>query len=143
MNKTLIAVALATLMTGCAIHQTVRPVGVLDTKQVCIIESPKVREGFLSSYQTALSKKGYSVKILPETASLVECPVTSTYTANWRWDLAMYLSYAEIKVYKNGAPVGSALYDSTHGGANMGKFVNAQNKIDELANQLFPGGAGS
>ena len=115
----------------------------LDSKQICIIESPKVREGFLDEYKAVLIKKGYEVKVLPENASLIECPIMSTYTANWRWDLAMYLSYADIKVYKNGAPAGAATYDSTHGGANMGKFVNANNKIDELVNQLFPGGAGT
>ena len=32
----------------------------------------------------------------------------------------------------------AALYDSTSGGARMGKFIDAQNKIIEMTNQLFP-----
>ena len=143
MNKILTAVALASILAGCAISQTVRPVGQLDTKQICVIENLRVRDGFQEAYKAALIQKGYAVKVLPDTAPLTACPVTSTYSANWRWDLGMYLSYAQINVYKNGSPIGLAWYDATRGSANMGKFINAQNKIDELVGQLFPDGAGS
>ena len=44
---------------------------------------------------------------------------------------------------KDGKPVGEAKYDSTRGGGNMGKFIDADKKITELVNQLFPGGAGA
>ncbi len=92
----------------------------------------------------ALGAKGYQVRQLPASASLVQCPITSTstYTANWRWDLATYMALAEIKVYNQGKPVGEAKYDAMHGGGNMGKFIDADKKINELVNQLFPGGAG-
>lgn len=36
-----------------------------------------------------------------------------------------------------------AKYDSMRGGANMNKFIAADQKINELVNQLFPGGGGS
>jgi hypothetical protein len=51
------------------------------------------------------------------------------------------MAYAEIKVYKSGMPSGEAKYDALGGGANMGKFIDADTKIVELVNQLFPGGA--
>ena len=130
-------------LSGCAIHQTVQPVDKLDDKQVCVVESPEVKPGVLEAYQRALSAKGYQVRQLAPTASLVECRITSTYVANWRWDLALYLAYAQINVYDNGKPVGKATYDATRGGGNMGKFIDADSKIVELVNQLFPGGAGS
>jgi hypothetical protein len=63
--------------------------------------------------------------------------MTSTYTANWRWDLALYMAFAEIIVYAEGTKVGSAVYDSLHGGANMNKFINAEAKIRELVDELF------
>ncbi len=90
-----------------------------------------------------METKGYRVRTLPAQASLIECPITSTYTANWRWDLATYMAYAEIKVYDNGKPIGEAIYDSRNGGGSFGKFISAETKIKELVNQLFPGGAGS
>ncbi|WP_296001665.1 Sbal_3080 family lipoprotein [Rugamonas sp.] len=129
-------------LSGCAIQQTVKPVEHFADQQVCVIENPAVREGFVESYRHALETKGYVARQLPATASIIECPITSTYTANWRWDLAMYMSYADIKVYNNGKPIGEAVYDSRHAGGNMGKFINADHKITELVDQLFPGGAG-
>jgi hypothetical protein len=131
------------LLGGCAIHQSVKPVDSFAYKEVCIIENSAVRTGFIDAYKRVLTEKGYAVRQLPASSSLIECPITSTYTANWHWDLAMYMSYADITVYNNGKPVGKATYDATRGGGNMNKFIDADKKISELVNQLFPGGAGS
>ncbi len=130
----LVSVALG----GCAIHQTVKPVEGLEGRQVCIIENPAVRAGFIEAYKRSLVNKGYVVRQLPASAAMTDCPVTSTYSANWRWDLALYLAYAEIKVYRDAKPVGEAKYDSQRGGANLAKFIDAEQKVDELVNQLFP-----
>jgi len=77
---------------------------------------------------------------MPGTA-ITECPVASTYTANWQWDLGLYMSYADIKVFSNGQQSGQATYDSRSGGANMNKFIKGESKITELVNELFPGKA--
>jgi hypothetical protein len=143
LKSIVIAVSLTFALGGCAIHQTVKPVERFNDREVCIIESPAVKAGFLESYKRALSAKGYLVRQLPSSASIMECNITSTYAATWRWDLALYMAYAEIKVYNVGKPIGEAKYDSQGGGANLGKFIDADKKIDELVNQLFPGGAGS
>lgn len=57
--------------------------------------------------------------------------------------MATYMAYAEIKVNDNGKPIGEAIYDSTNGSGNLGKFISAETKIKELVDQLFPTGAGS
>ena len=139
----LLACSALIALTGCAIHQTVKPVERFTDKEVCIIENPAVGAGFVDAYKRALLGKGYLVRQLPPSASIVECNITSTYTATWRWDLALYMTYAEIKVYSGGKPLGEAKYDSQRGGANMSKFIDADKKIIELVSQLFPGGAGS
>lgn len=133
----------AITLGGCAIHQNVRPVEHFSDKEICIIENTSVRPSFAEAYKRALTNKGYLVRSLPASASIVECNITTTYTATWRWDLALYMAFAEIRVYSNGKPIGEAKYDSQRGGANMGKFIDADKKINELTNQLFPGGAGS
>jgi hypothetical protein len=131
-------------LCACAIHQNVSPVAAVDSKQICVVVNPEVfNEGFLQAYGQALRAKGFEVKELPPGSSLIECPVVSTYTANWQWDLAMYMNYAELKIYSNARPVGEAIYDSRHGSANLGKFIKADAKINELVNQLFPAGAGA
>lgn len=139
---TLLAITAAAL-SGCAIQQTVKPVDRFAEKEICVIDNPAVRATFFESYKRALTSKGYVVKRLPTSASITECNITSTYSAKWRWDLALYMAYAEIKVYNNGRSIGDAIYDSQRGGGNMGKFIDADKKIAELTNQLFPGGAGS
>jgi hypothetical protein len=51
----------------------------------------------------------------------------------------MYMNYVNFKIYRDGNLVGEALYDSRRGGANMNKFIDADKKVMELTNQLFPG----
>jgi len=139
----LIAVAGSALVSGCAIHQTVQPVDQFSGRQICIVENGAVKNGFMDALRGSLSSKGYEVRVVPASSSLNECPIMATYDAHWRWDLAMYMAYAEIKVYNHAKPSGQAIYDSTRGGANMGKFISAEKKVAELVNQLFPGGANS
>lgn len=140
MNKRILFSIIAPIyLTGCAIHQTIKPVAEIFTgKEICLIESPDVRASFMESYKRALINKGYSVKQLPASASVTDCNVTSTYLATWRWDLALYMAYAEIKVFHQGVLAGEAKYDSQRGGANLGKFIDAETKINELVMKLLP-----
>jgi len=126
------------MFSACSIKQEVKPVKIMDNKKICIIEDKAVREGFLETYRKVLTEKDFSVKLLDKDAALDSCKLVSTYMGKWSWDLAIYLSYAEIKVYEDGKIIGSVLYDSTSGGGNIfKKFVNGENKITELVNQLF------
>ena len=145
MTKRLLSLACLPLLLlqACAIHQNVRALEAFSDNQVCIINNPSVRPTVMTAYKRALTNKGYVVRELPENAPITECKVTSTYRANWRWDLAMYMNYAEFRVFVEGKEKGLATYDSSRGGANMGKFIDADKKIAELINQLFPGGAGN
>lgn len=129
------------LVLGCSIKQEVRPVHPADRgdREICVRKNPKVREGFLLAYRARLETKGFSVKTVNADAPVTECRLTSTYTANWRWDLALYMAYAEILVYREGEVVGRAFYDSISGGGRLDKFIDATEKINELVDQLFPG----
>src|SRR4051812_17813778 len=135
------AIAILLSLSACAIEQTVKPVEAMQTRDVCVIENPAVRPGFLESYKNAMQSKGYLIRQMPKDTPLTACPVMSTYMANWRWDLAMYMSFAQIRVYRDSNPAGEANYDARNAGGNMGKFIDADKKINELVNQLFPGGA--
>lgn len=132
------------VFVGCAINQAIKPVEQFSEAQVCIIVNPAVSQaGFLATYVRVLNEKGFTVRQLPSGSSVTECPVTSTYTANWRWDLALYMAFADIRVYRNGQQSGQAVYDALGGGANMNKFIKGETKITELVNQLFPNRASS
>ena len=131
----------AVLLAGCgSIQQVVKPVvsSSSEPRDICVIDNPAVRESFLAAYRKALSERGFAVRTLPAGSSVASCPLTSTYTANWRWDLALYLAYTNLKVFQSGQLGGEALYDSMGAGASTSKFVNAEEKIRELTSQLFP-----
>lgn len=133
------AAALGMILTGCTITQNVTPTSLAGDEVVCLIENPKVREGFVAEVQHALRDGGIRYQMLPASASPYDCPVAMTYTARWSWDLTIYMSYAHMQVFRNGRPEGSALYDATKGSGNMGKFIDAEPKIREMVAQLFPG----
>lgn len=134
--KKLIVVALLTPLLGaCSSVQKIDPVESRSGERVCIVENLDVREGFLSAYRSAVEAKGLEVQIVPATADKSVCPLTSTYTASWNWDLAMYMRYAQISIFRDGQPAGQALYDAHTAG--MSKFINAEEKIQELVGQLF------
>lgn len=142
MKKTqelLVSLGIALLAVGCTITQQVKPVSELGTREVCLVRDPAVRPGFLRAYRDALQGLNYTVKLLEPGSALDACPVVSTYLGRWSWDMGLYMSYAEIKVYKNGTLTGSALYDSTKGGGNMNKFIKGDEKIKELVSQLYAG----
>ena len=139
---TLIALA---ALGGCGgtIEQRVSPVATVDSKEICVIENSRVRASFLEAYQRALQASGFAVRLLPESAPLSACSITSRYVAHWQWDIALYLAIAELRVYKDGLPAGQALYNATRAAATTSKFVNAEEKVKELVQQLFPAGGKS
>ena len=125
--------------TGCSIKQEVKPIKTeLIKKEICIIKNEKIRDSFLQSYKNALESKNYKVTILPDRSLDKECYLTSTYTANWRWDLALYLAYTKLSVFEKDTLIAEAVYDALNGSGNMNKFINADEKIQELVNQLYP-----
>ena len=139
-RKIALCVFSALLLSACAIRQNVRPVTELRDAEICVIANPLVRPAFLKALTHAMEQKGFQVRQLAQDAALNECPLMATYDAHWQWDLAMYMNYAEIKVYQQAKPTGEAKYDSRRGGANMNKFIDADKKVLELVTQLFPGG---
>ena len=130
------------LLSGCSIKQQVDPAKLTATlaPDICLIPGNGVRDGFTTAYGDALRGKGFSVRTLHMGASPSRCPLSTTYTGNWRWDFALYMSYADIRVFEGGRQVGRAVYDARSGGGRPDKFINAESKIIELTDQLFPVG---
>jgi hypothetical protein len=140
-RRVVLVPALLLLATGCSIVQEVKPVVKTDLpgKEICVAENADVRQGFLEAYRAALERKGFTVRVLPPGSGITQCPLLTTYTANWRWDLALYMAYARMTVYRDGKAIGRATYDALLGGGRLDKFIQADEKIKELVDQLFPG----
>jgi len=137
MLKKLSVIGAAILVGACSITQNIEPAQISRGSELCIIENPDVREGFLKEFKSTLSSKGIAHRVVSEASVPAACEWTSTYVARWTWDISLYMSYAEIKVFHNGSLDGEAIYDSTRGGANMSKFIDAEPKIRELINELM------
>ncbi|MBK6850334.1 MAG: hypothetical protein IPG93_01660 [Burkholderiales bacterium] len=144
MNTRLGAVVAAVVLAGCAITQEVTPFKLNQPAQeLCLVRNSEVvQDAFHDVYVKVLERKGFRVRSLPDKAAVDSCPVLGTYEAIYRWDLAIYLAKADLRIYADGKEAGRALYDSLSGGANMNKFIRTEPKLTELVDQLFPGPVG-
>lgn len=139
-SRRLSAAVVAAALSGCAITQDVTPFG-LDrgAHDLCLVRNSEVvQDGFHDVYVRVLEKKGFNVRSLPDKAAVTSCPLLATYEAIYRWDLAIYLARADLRIFLDGKEVGRAVYDALSGGANMGKFIRTEPKLTELVEQLFP-----
>jgi hypothetical protein len=59
------------------------------------------------------------------------------YTANWQWDMAMYLTYFRATLYEDGKVLEEVEYDAKMGGGNMKKFGKTADKIRPLLLELL------
>jgi hypothetical protein len=124
------------LLASCTITQSVDPVAVRPA-EVCVARNDTVHmTGFHDELVRQIEARGIAVRSFDGAVS-EDCRHRVSYTANWRWDMAMYLAYAQVNVTEDGRPVGSAVYDATQGGANMGKFGPTAEKLAPLVGQLF------
>ncbi|MEW6707830.1 MAG: Sbal_3080 family lipoprotein [Pseudomonadota bacterium] len=139
MYARLCAALAALAVTGCAITQEVSPVKLAQPAQeLCLVRNSEVvQDGFHDVYAGVLERKGFRVRSLPDKTPADACPLLGTYEAIYRWDMAIYLARADLRVFSEGKEVGRAVYDSLSGGANMNKFIRTEPKLTELVDQLF------
>ena len=138
-SRTSLALVLAAVLpAACTITSEVRPVEA-PIREVCIQDNPRVHmHGFGEEVRAQIAAKGITTRVF-EGALPADCRFTVDYTANWRWDYAMFLHYAEINVYDRGAGIGRAVYDARGGAANLvEKHGHTAKKIRPLIDQLFP-----
>lgn len=137
------AVVALMVLTGCSIKQVVDPAKLSPSlaPEICMISSPGVRQGFTEAYSRSLQRKGFTIRVLPAGSSPSICPLSTSYIGTWKWDLALYMRNADIEVFENGRRVGRATYDASNGSGRLDKFIDAESKINELTDQLFPVGA--
>ena len=141
MNLRLVIAATAFVaLSGCAITQDVTPSPINQRAQeLCLVRNSEVvQDEFHDVYARVLEKKGFKVRSLPDKSPSTACPLVATYEAIYRWDLAIYLARADLRIWADGREAGRAVYDSLSGGGNMNKFIRTEPKLTELVDQLFP-----
>lgn len=140
------------LLTGCSIKQEVRPI-TYRPQQVCIVNHAAVKEGVLEALNEGFRNHHLSTRVIPgvyeekfnawyptwQMQDAQGCDAMVLYVANWAWDLALYMHYANIWMTSpNGtSELARAVYNSGRGGANPAKFINGHKKIVELVNEML------
>ena len=125
-------------LAGCT-SVTVKPVDPsLSLKMVCIQENPKVmvddfvtvlRDGF---DRHAIATEVHSGQMPPQ------CEYVLTYTALRSWDMATYLSHAELRIEKAGRQIAYAEYHlNGKGGLSLTKWAGTKSKMDPVIDQLL------
>lgn len=109
------SISILIILSGCSISTTIKPVET-QVSNLCIMRNPKVlMDGFLPELKTQIEQHNINTIIVDE-FSKPKCTNKLEYTANWGWDLAMYLTYAELSVYEDTTLIGQAIYDARWGG---------------------------
>jgi hypothetical protein len=140
MKRIALAFTTTALLAGCAITQDVTPYALEQRPpELCVVRNSEVvQEEFHDVYVRVLEKKGFKTRSLPDKAPINSCPLVATYEAIYRWDLAIYLARADLRVFADGKEVGRAVYDSLSGSFTFSKFIRTEPKLTELVDQLFP-----
>jgi len=99
-----------------------------------------VRAVFQDELLAALERRGLSSRVLPAGSPVTTCPVSLTYNARWSWDFVLYMAWAEVVVYRDGARAGDALYSAPRARSSFtfGIYKSTASKVDTMVEQLFP-----
>jgi hypothetical protein len=136
-RSTLSVLFAAALTASCTITQHVEPLPADAISAVCIKENPEVwSKGFLPELQAQFERHGIQTTVYTDQAP-AGCRHRVEYTANWYWDVAVYLKYVDIRVYDGDQLVGSATYDARHAGARPDKFGRTAVKLERIMDELL------
>ncbi|MFN9821093.1 MAG: hypothetical protein ACK56K_10395, partial [Akkermansiaceae bacterium] len=61
----------------------------------------------------------------------------TVYTANWKWDMVMYLWYFKADLHRGQSIIGSVEYQAS--GVDMNKFGNVDDKVGPMLKKLIVG----
>lgn len=135
-QRALALVVIVLGLSGCSITQTIDPIKT-PISRVCVHENPDVlMDEFQPELERQIQEKGFPTKSYTG-AQPNDCSHRLEYTANWAWDMAMYLTYADIQVFDRGGLAGKAVYDARSGSGRLDKFGRTAEKIKPLIDELF------
>jgi hypothetical protein len=103
---------------------------------VVLIKDDETRKGFLSTVKGWLAKNGYKFTVAADGSLHDHEKLTLEYKGVWRWDLALFLSQAEIKAFKGGQRVGEVTYKAANN-LNTNKFGVGSERIVYMLDVLF------
>ena len=155
MQRVAATVVLGVGLAGCSAKQEITRLQTTP-QYVCIVKHEAVREGVLETIESNFASRGIRTTVVAGIyekkhsmweprfylEQVKQCDALLFYVANWSWDLATYMSFANIWMTSadGSRRTAQATYDASQVlGAN--KYIKASPKIQDLMNQLL-GSAG-
>ncbi len=131
------ALPIALTLAACTITTHVDPVPAKSLSAVCIKENDQVwSKEFLPTLQAEFSRYGIQTVVYQGTCP-AECRHHVEYTASWYWDVAVYLQYADVRVYDNDNLIGRATYDARNAWARPDKLGSTKGKLAQIMSDLL------
>jgi hypothetical protein len=106
-------------------------------KKIYVLKNDKVHmEGLLDEIVKQIEEMGFESESYSGDRP-VDAEHYLTFTANWGWDMAMYLVYFRATLYEEGRVLGEVEYDAKMCGMDFSKFGKTANKIRPLLEELL------
>lgn len=138
MKRLIFIIIAISLMAGCAISKNVVPIDSdHEIDKIYVRYSDDVHmEGINDEFVSQFQSLGFDAELYKgDTPD--EARHTFIFTANWAWDLAMYLTYFHGTLYEEGRMLGEAEYDARSGGSNFSKFGPTASKLKPLLTEMM------
>lgn len=130
--RSLLSILLIAMVSGCVSHSVNKVSGIDPGSEICIVRNQGVSLDFFNAYKSTLEEVGYGTK---EISAAGECPIYTTYTAQFGHHWGLYLARANFQIYKDGQSIGSATYKAPR--ADPSKHGKVKGKIEKLVNEMF------
>lgn len=125
------------LLYSCSIKTVVNPIKDVNIASLCIQENSDVfSKQFIDGLRELIENNGINTKVY-NSEKPSDCVYHMEYTAQWGWDVAMYLKYAKLTVFENNIRIGDAEYNAMTGSGQLDKFGRTADKIKPLVDELF------
>jgi hypothetical protein len=138
MRKFLSIALFAATLSACTTVQ-VTPINPdLALLHVCIKENPRVQVAdFVQTLTEGFARHGVTSEVFSGKKP-AHCEFVLNYTALRSWDVAPYLSHAELRITREGRQVAAATYHlEGKGGLSLMKWEGTKTKMDPVIDQLF------
>lgn len=136
LHRLIPAGALALACAACSISTTVKPVEKPLTALCLQYNDDVLMDGFHPELDAQVRSAGIATRTYKGVPP-ADCGAYLEYTASWRWDLAMFLRYAQLRVFESNRLIGEATYDARYGGGRPDKFGPTAGKLRKLTDPLF------
>lgn len=138
--KIILLICSSLIFYGCTVLEVSPMSPNVVLTRVAIIKNPKVKVAdFTSVLKKGFEKHGILAEIYHEPYGELKSDFTVTYTALRDWDIAPYMTYAEISIRQNGRQIAHGEYRHRGGGNSLSllKWRGTKSKIYPLLDEML------